>query len=46
MFLSDMGRPRWVMMGIVVKMAQSVSFHPLFLCPLRLNHASSIDRVA
>lgn len=25
MFLSDMGGPRWVMMGIVVKMAQSVS---------------------
>ncbi|TEB21845.1 hypothetical protein FA13DRAFT_1819353 [Coprinellus micaceus] len=27
MFLSDMGRPRWVMMGIVVKMAQSIGLH-------------------
>ncbi|KAF5336144.1 hypothetical protein D9611_006191 [Ephemerocybe angulata] len=27
MFLSDMGGPRWVVMGIVVKMAQSIGLH-------------------
>ncbi|KAF9460500.1 fungal-specific transcription factor domain-containing protein [Collybia nuda] len=27
MFLSDMGGPRWVIMGMVVKMAQSIGLH-------------------
>lgn len=30
MFLSDMGGPRWVIMGMVVKLAQSVSTLTLF----------------
>lgn len=30
MFLSDMGGPRWVLMGMAVKLAQSVSAHLKF----------------
>ena len=31
MFLSDIYGPRWVVMGMIVKIAQSVSFHFPFL---------------